>query len=219
MIECRVVESYPWRRACGAEGEPRGAVARRLAHELFGHRPTTLLVRVRRYRCTGCGLVWREDTTAAALVTRSTPADALFTPERGCSPTDRSNGSRRSSLTSPRCGGSNLGHLPAHVRRLPPPDMALGKAAMQAVIDTLRTGIPDGLEELARLGRTLRQRATDVLACFDRPGTSNDATEAINGRLEHFRGSALGFRNLTNYIARSLLEAGGFRPQLHPRMQ
>lgn len=37
--------------------------------------------------------------------------------------------------------------------------------------------------------------------------------EAINNRLEHLRGSALGFRNLTNYIARSRLEAGGFRPQ------
>lgn len=38
----------------------------------------------------------------------------------------------------------------------------------------------------------------------------------FNGRLEHLRGSALGFRNLTNYIARSLLETGGFRPRLHP---
>ncbi|CUW09707.1 putative protein without homology [Propionibacterium freudenreichii subsp. shermanii] len=28
---------------------------------------------------------------------------------------------------------------------------------------------------------------------------------------------ALGFRNLSHYIARSLLEAGGFRPALHPR--
>ncbi|MGF3054440.1 transposase, partial [Microbacterium sp. YY-03] len=46
---------------------------------------------------------------------------------------------------------------------------------------------------------------------------SNGPTEAINGRLEHLRGSALGFRNLTNYVARSLLEAGGFRPPLHPR--
>ncbi len=56
-----------------------------------------------------------------------------------------------------------------------------------------------------------------MLAYFDRPGTSNGPTEAINGRLEHLRGSALGFRNLTNYIARSLLETGGFRPQLlHP---
>lgn len=35
--------------------------------------------------------------------------------------------------------------------------------------------------------------------------------EAINGRLQHLRGSALGFRNITNYIARSLLETGGFR--------
>ena len=39
-------------------------------------------------------------------------------------------------------------------------------------------------------------------------------TEAMNGRLKHLRGSALGFRNLTNYIARSLLETGGFRPRL-----
>ena len=53
---------------------------------------------------------------------------------------------------------------------------------------------------------------------FDHPRTSNGPTEAINGRLEHLRGSALGFRNLTNYIARSLLETGGFRPQLHPRL-
>jgi len=46
--------------------------------------------------------------------------------------------------------------------------------------------------------------------------TGNGPTESINGRLEHLRGSALGFRNLTNYIARSLLETGGFRPRLHP---
>ncbi len=42
------------------------------------------------------------------------------------------------------------------------------------------------------------------LAYFERPGTSNGPTEALNGRLEHLRGSALGFRKLTNYIARSL---------------
>ena len=71
---------------------------------------------------------------------------------------------------------------------------------------------------IRRLARTdLTKRAVDVLAYFDRPDTSNGPTEAINGRLEHLRGSALGFRNLTNYIARSLLETGGFRPRLHPR--
>jgi transposase len=57
-----------------------------------------------------------------------------------------------------------------------------------------------------------------VLAYVDRAGSSNGPTEAINGRLEHLRGTALGFRNLPNYIARSLLETGGFRPQLHPRL-
>ena len=41
-------------------------VTRRLAHEPFGWRPTTLLIDVRRYRCTGCGHVWRQDTTPAA---------------------------------------------------------------------------------------------------------------------------------------------------------
>ena len=33
----------------------------------------------------------------------------------------------------------------------------------------------------------------------------------INGRLEHLRGSALGFSNLTNYVARSVPDTGGFR--------
>jgi hypothetical protein len=55
-----------------------------------------------------------------------------------------------------------------------------------------------------------------VLAYFDRPGTPNGPAEAINGRLEHLRGTALGFRNLTNYITRSLLDTGGFRPRATP---
>ena len=90
---------------------------------------------------------------------------------------------------------------------------------MQAVIESVASGVLATLTEIRKLGRTLKQRATDILALFDRPGTSNGPTEAINGRLEHLRGSALGFRNLTNYIARSLLEAGGFRPRLHPRLR
>ena len=99
------------------------------------------------------------------------------------------------------------------------PDRARAKTAwMTEVIQALREGVPAPLVELRRLGRTLNHRAADVLAYFDRPGTSNGPTEAINGRLEHLRGSALGFRNLANYIARSLLETGGFRPRLHPRL-
>jgi transposase len=99
------------------------------------------------------------------------------------------------------------------------PDRSKGKKALTTLIDTLARGVPAALSELVTLGRTLQRRAADVLAYFDRPGTSNGPTEAINGRLEHLRGSALGFRNLTNYIARSLLETGGFRPQLHPRLR
>ena len=99
------------------------------------------------------------------------------------------------------------------------PNKIRGKALMQADINTLTsTRVPRSLTELITLGRTLKRRAGDILAYFDHPHTSNGPTEAINGRLEHLRGSALGFRNLTNYITRALLETGGFRPQLHPQL-
>jgi transposase len=96
------------------------------------------------------------------------------------------------------------------------PDRTHGRQLMRQLITAVGQGVPAALSEVTTLGRTLTKRAADVLAYFDRPGTSNGPTEAINGRLEHLRGSALGFRNLTNYIARSLLETGGFRPRLHP---
>ncbi len=66
VIECRVVDDDPWCRKCAAEGVPRDTVVRRLAHEPFGHRPTILQVRVRRYRCSHCGKTWRQDTSKAA---------------------------------------------------------------------------------------------------------------------------------------------------------
>jgi hypothetical protein len=56
------------------------------------------------------------------------------------------------------------------------------------LIESLSAGVPRPLVEIAKLGRTLSKRAADV------------------------------FRNLTNYIARSLLETGGFRPRLHPAL-
>jgi len=98
------------------------------------------------------------------------------------------------------------------------PDRQHGRQQMRQLIEAISNGVPAGLGEITTLGRTLKRRAADVLAYFDRPGTSNGPTEAINGRLEHLRGSALGFRNLTHYIARCLLETGGFRPRLHPAL-
>ncbi|MDR1077285.1 MAG: ISL3 family transposase [Propionibacteriaceae bacterium] len=402
VIECRVAGSDPRCPGCGAVGTPRDTVVRRLAHEPFGHRPTVLLVRVRRLRCSGCGLTWREDTGRAAepraKISRSglrwaleglvvdhltvsrvaaglgvswhtanqavlaegarrligdparfdgvrvvgvdehvwrhtrfgdkyvtvvidlTPArdktgparlldmvpgrskavfkawlagrpkawrdqiqtvamdgfagfktatleelpdatpvmdpfhvvrlagDALdqcrrrvqrdTTGRRGRAG-DPLYRARRTLLTGAglltarqRVRLAGLFAVDAHVeveatwgvyQRLVAayrePDKKKGKFLMRAVIDSLAAGVPAALTELRKLGRTLRQRAADVLAYFDRPGTSNGPTEAINGRLEHLRGSALGFRNLTHYIARSLLETGGFRPLLHPQMR
>ncbi len=73
------------------------------------------------------------------------------------------------------------------------PNTIRGKALMQADINTLTsTRVPRGLTELITLGRTLKRRSRDILAYFDHPHTSNGPTEAINGRLEHLRGSALG---------------------------
>ena len=98
------------------------------------------------------------------------------------------------------------------------PDRTRGRQLMQRLIDSVSHGVPAALSEALTLGRTLKKRAADVLAHFDRPGTSNGPTEAVNGRLEHLRGSALDFRNPTSYITRSLLETGGFRPRLHPAL-
>jgi transposase len=54
------------------------------------------------------------------------------------------------------------------------PDRAHGHTLLQKVIVTLGAGVPTALTELRRLGRTRTQRASDILAYFDRPGTSND---------------------------------------------
>ena len=59
------------------------------------------------------------------------------------------------------------------------PDRAKARTMMQALIDKVSSGVPAALTEIITLGRTLKKRATDVLAYFDRPGTSNGPTEAI----------------------------------------
>jgi transposase len=87
------------------------------------------------------------------------------------------------------------------------PNRHRGKRLLAAVIDSIRRGVPAGLEEIAQLGHTLWRRRADILAFFDHHA-SNGPTEAINGRLEALRRNALGFRNLTHYRIRSLLHSG-----------
>ncbi len=401
VLACQVVEPDRWCRRCGCEGAARDTVLRRLAHEPLGWRPTVLEVRVRRYQCTGCGQVWRQDTSLAAepraklsrrglrwalegmvcqhlsvariaeglAVAWNTANDAVLAEGRRVLISDpaRFDGvqvigvdehvwrhTRRGDkyvtviidLTPIRNGTSPARLLdmvegrskqafkqwlaarpqawrdrvevvamdgftgfktaaaeelpaavavmdPFHVVRLASdaldqcrrrvqqelhghrgrtldplyrarrtlhtgsdlltdtqrarltalfavdqhveveatwgiyqrmigayrdPDRQHGRQLMTGLIESVGHGVPATLTEIYRLGRTLTQRSDDILAYFDRPGTSNGPTEALNGRLEHLRGIALGFRNLTNYIARSLLETGGFRPQLHPHL-
>ena len=401
VLACRVLEPDQWCRRCGCEGVPRDTVTRQLAHEPLGWRPTTLLVTIRRYRCTGCGHVWRQETSRAAEpraklsrrglawalqgivvghltvarvaeglgVAWDTANDAVLAEGKRVLITDPSRfdgvrvlgvdehvwrHTRRGDkfvtviidLTAIRDGTGTARLLdmvegrskqafktwlaarpeawrngievvamdgftgfktaaaeelpdavavmdPFHVVRLAGEaldrcrrrvqqsihghrgfkgdplfstrrtlhtgaglltdkqtarlaalfaaddhveveatwgvyqqmiaayrhqDRRHGREVMVKLIDSVSSGVPAPLVEVITLGRTLKKRAADVLAYFDRPGTSNGPTEAVNGRLEHLRGSALGFRNLTNYIARSLLETGGFRPRLHPRL-
>ena len=400
VLACKLAQEDPWCRRCGAQGALRDTVVRELAHEPFGWRPVTLQVRVRRYRCSGCERVWRQDTSTAAQpraklsrralawalealvvqhltvariaeglgVSWNTANDAVLaegqrvlisdphrfdgvtvlgvdehvwrhtrkgdkyvtviidlTPVRAATgparlldmvegrskqvfktwlaarPTTWRQGldvvamdgftgfktaateevPKAVTVMDPfhvvrlagdaldRCrrrvqhdlhghrgrtgdplykarrtlhtGGDLLnakqqariealfaepdhaaveatwGVYQSMVAAYRHPDRAKGRAWMVTLIESVSHGVPAALTEVATLGRTLKKRAADVLAYFDRPGTSNGPTEAINGRLEHLRGSALGFRNLTHYIARCLLEAGGFRPQLHPQ--
>jgi len=401
VLACRVVDDDGWCRRCGCQGAPRDSVVRRLAHEPLGWRPTTLEVTVRRYRCTHCGHVWRQDTSRAAApraklsrsalgwalaaivcqhlsiarvaeglaVSWNTANDAILaegkrvligdaarfdgvavigvdehvwrhtrkgdkyvtviidlTPTRsGTGParlldmvegrskaafktwlsdrpqawrervevvamdgftgfktatteelpdavtvmhpfhvvrlagdaldrcrrrvqqdthghrgrtgdplyrarrtlhtgTDLLTDTQRTRLSALFAGDDHVqvqatwGIYQRMVAAYRQPDRTQGRAQMQAVITSVSDGVPKVLTELITLGRTLKQRSGDVLAYFEHPGTSNGPTEALNGRLEHLRGIALGFRNLTNYIARSLLETVGLRPQLHPRL-
>ena len=81
VLACRVrdsLEADAWCRACGCRGRARDTVTRRLVHVPFGWRPTVLQVRLRRYVCTGCGRVWRQDLRAAALPRAKLTRDAVL---------------------------------------------------------------------------------------------------------------------------------------------
>ncbi len=92
---------------------------------------------------------------------------------------------------------------------------ATGRELATQLLDSLHT-CP--IKEIARLGRTLRQWRTEILAYFATGGVSNGGTEAINGAIEKTRRLAHGFRNFTNYRIRILLAADGSRPyRRYPR--
>ena len=95
------------------------------------------------------------------------------------------------------------------------PNRAKGRQLTDNLIQAIANDVPGPLAEVVVLGRTPKKREAHVLAYLDQPGTSNGPSEALNGRLEHLRGSAPALRNLTHYITRSLHETSGLRPRLH----
>jgi hypothetical protein len=58
------------------------------------------------------------------------------------------------------------------------PDRTRSRELMRHLIDSVSHGVPAALTEVITLGRTLPRRAADILAYFDRPGTSNGPTES-----------------------------------------
>ena len=85
--------------------------------------------------------------------------------------------------------------LTSHGRTIRP--KSLGQKAYTDAIEesTITFGIGP-----AGTGKTYlaMAKAVDALAYFDHPSSSNGPTEAVNGRLEHLRGIALGIRNLAS---------------------
>ena len=63
-------------------------------------------------------------------------------------------------------------------------EAGLGKYLTQQLIDSLRQAIPDGLEEIQTLARTLISRSQNVLAYFAHPVPPTTPRQAINGRLK-----------------------------------
>jgi transposase len=72
------------------------------------------------------------------------------------------------------------------------------KCKRQQRIESLTTGVPAIRVELRTLRRTLKQRAADILAYFDRPGTSNGGTKRFTAASSASAGHRSGSANLPN---------------------
>ena len=119
----------------------------------------------------------RSRAGGAGQVTGSTGPGAPCTPGPACSPTLRTSVSRLCSLMSatPRSrppGASTSARFQAYRAE----EAGLGKYLMRRLIDSLKQAIPDELEEIQTLARTLTSRSQDILAYFDHPRTSNGPT-------------------------------------------
>ena len=190
--------------------------------------PDAVAVMTRSTSCAWPAMLWTSAAaassrspvgTAAARATRSMPRGAPSTRRRAAHREAASPSRSPVRGLGARRGRGDLGHLPAHDRRLPRTRQEAWQghdAGRDRLRRQRRPGHADRDPQARPDPQATRHRHPRAL----RPARHVERPHrGINGRLEHLRGSALGFRNLTNYIARSLLEAGGFRPRRHPRLR
>ena len=105
----------------------------------------------------------RSRAGGAGRVTGSTGPGAPYTPGPACSPMPRPSVSRPCSLMiatlrSRPPGASTSTRFQAYRTE----DPGLGKYLMQRLIDSLRQAVPDELEEIQTLAKTLTERASDT---------------------------------------------------------
>src|SRR5690625_3904209 len=63
-LACAMVDRDTSRRRSGAQARVRASLVRKVTQVPLGWRPTQLHLRLRRYRCDACALVWQQDTTS-----------------------------------------------------------------------------------------------------------------------------------------------------------
>lgn len=68
---------------------------------------------------------------------------------------------------------------------------------------------------MLRYSRSLVKRRSTISSFEPFVGASNGPVEAINGRLEHLCGIALGFKNLNHYVSRCLIHSGQLQDKLN----
>ena len=94
-------------------------------------------------------------------------------------------------------------------------DPGLGKYLMQRLIDSLKQAIPDELEEIQALAKTLTERASDTPGLLRPPPyLQRPHARRSTGAWSTYAASPWDLRNLTNYTIGSLIHTGRLKDHL-----